>query len=168
MIAYRPATRDDAALVAELFEHTFVETFGHLYKAEDLAAFLAGVTPAAFLEEMEDEAFAIRLAFDGEEPVGFSKLGPVGLPVEPSGPAAELRQLYVLKPWQGHGIAAALMEWALAAASCRGAKTLFLSVYSDNHRAKAFYRRYGFAYVAPYAFMVGEQADEDEIWKLEL
>ena len=50
----------------------------------------------------------------------------------------------------------------------RGAEELYLSVFTENHRAKAFYRRYGFAYVGPYKFMVGEQADEDEIWKLDL
>jgi ribosomal protein S18 acetylase RimI-like enzyme len=74
----------------------------------------------------------------------------------------------VLKPWQGSGIAQVLTGWALDQARSRGAAELYLSVYAENDRAKAFYRRYGFAYLAPYIFMVGEQADEEEIWKLEL
>jgi diamine N-acetyltransferase len=167
MIRYRPGTPDDAALAAGLFERAFVETFGHLYRPEDLAAFLAGLDPDGFRGELADPAYAFLFAFEGDEAAGFCKIGPLALPVEAAGPAIELRQLYLLRPWYGRGIAQALMDWALDEARARGAGAIFLSVYSDNHRAKAFYRRYGFAYVKPYAFMVGEQADEDEIWKRE-
>ena len=37
----RRATVDDAAVLSDLASRTFTETFGHLYPAEDLAAFLA-------------------------------------------------------------------------------------------------------------------------------
>ena len=168
MIAYRPGSPIDAALIADLFERSFVETFGHLYRPEDLAAFLAKLSPEGFRGELVDPRYRFRLGFEGAAPIGFCKLGPLSLPVESPGRALELRQLYILRPWHGRGIAQALMEWALAEARAQGAETLYLTVYTDNHRARAFYRRYGFAYVAPYAFMVGEQADEDEIWKLEL
>jgi GNAT superfamily N-acetyltransferase len=168
MIACRPATPDDAALVADLFERAFVETFGHLYKPEDLAAFLARLSPEGFRGELDDPDYQFLLAFDGDEAAGFCKIGPLSLPVEPDGSAIELRQLYLLKRWYGSGMARLLMDWALGEARRRAAGTLYLTVYTDNHRAKAFYRRYGFTYVAPYAFMVGSQADEDEIWKLEL
>jgi len=95
-------------------------------------------------------------------------VGPVRLPVELGGAAAELRQFYILKPWHGRGIAAELMAWVLDEARRRGAEELYLSVYVDNHRARRFYDRYGFEFVAPYAFMVGEQADEDLIMRLKL
>src|SRR3546814_7176322 len=39
--AIRRATPDDAETVSVLATRTFVETFGHLYPAEDLQAFLA-------------------------------------------------------------------------------------------------------------------------------
>src|SRR3546814_12173765 len=39
--AIRRATPDDADTVSALATRTFVETFGHLYPAEDLQAFLA-------------------------------------------------------------------------------------------------------------------------------
>jgi ribosomal protein S18 acetylase RimI-like enzyme len=168
MTAYRDATPDDASLIADLFERAFVETFGHLYRAEDLAAFLATLSAEGFRRELVEPAYAFRLAFEGEEAAGFCKLGPLGLPVAPEVPAIELRQLYLLRRWHGRGIAAALMDWGLAEARRRGAEEVYLTVYTQNHRARAFYRRYGFAYVAPYKFMVGEQADEDEIWKLAL
>jgi ribosomal protein S18 acetylase RimI-like enzyme len=168
MITYRDLGPDDAAALADLHRRSFVETFGHLYTPDDLQAFLRQLSTEGFRGELLDGEHQVRFAEADGVPVAFVKLGPITLPVEPSRPALEFRQLYVLKAWQGSGIAAVLADWALAQARTRGAEELYLSVWTDNQRAKAFYRRYGFAYVGPYKFMVGDQADEDEIWKLEL
>lgn len=168
MIRYRAAAPGDAALMSDLSRRTFVETFGHLYRSDDLHAFLAKLTEAAWRAELEQPDFQVRLAEGGDEAAGFAKLAPVSLPVEPRGPALELRQLYLLRPWHGLGISQALMEWVLGEARRRGAEEIFLSVWSENHRARRFYERYGFAYVGPYAFMVGEQADKDHILRLDL
>jgi ribosomal protein S18 acetylase RimI-like enzyme len=168
MIAYRDATPEDSAALADLHRRSFVETFAHLYRPEDLEAFLEQLSEEGFRAELSDGEHQVRFAEADGAPVAFVKLGPITLPVEPSRPALEFRQLYVLRQWQGAGVAQALSEWAIGEARRRGAEQLYLSVFVDNHRAKAFYRRYGFTYVGPYRFMVGEQADEDEIWKLEL
>ncbi len=168
MIDYRDASLADAAVLSDLSRRTFVETFAHLYRREDLDAFLAKLDESGWRGELENPAYRIRLAEADGEAVGFAKLGPLGLPVEPDGAALELKQLYLLKDRHGHGIAQMLMDWLLGEARRRGAGSLYLSVWSGNRRAQRFYARYGFAFVAPYAFMVGEQADEDEIWKLDL
>jgi diamine N-acetyltransferase len=167
-IAYRDATAADAALMARLGPESFTETFGHLYTPDNLAAFLVNHSEANWRGELEDPRFAVRIAEEDGAAVGFAKLGPPSLPFEVAGPTAELRQLYVLKPWQGAGVAAALMAWVLEEARRRGAARLFLSVFTDNHRARAFYARYGFEAVGTYAFMVGSHADEDIIMRLTL
>jgi GNAT superfamily N-acetyltransferase len=118
--------------------------------------------------ELSDPAFAVRLGEAEGEPVAYVKLGPPSLPFEPQGEPIELRQLYVLKPWQGSGAAQHLMEWAMEESRRRGADELYLSVFTDNHRARRFYERYGFRFVQTYAFMVGGQADEDHILRLDL
>jgi ribosomal protein S18 acetylase RimI-like enzyme len=168
LIRYRDARPEDATGLAGLHRQSFVETFAHLYRPGDLNAFLATLGEEKLRAELSDGRHYVRFAEDEGEPVGFVKLGPVTLPVQPLRPALELRQLYLLAAWQGAGVARTLADWALGLARELGAEEVYLSVYKDNHRAKAFYRRYGFAYVGPYAFMVGEQADEDEIWRLEL
>jgi ribosomal protein S18 acetylase RimI-like enzyme len=166
MISYRDAEPDDAAALADLHRRSFAETFAHLYRPEDLAAFLDQLSEEGFRGELLDGTHQVRFAEADGVPIAFVKLGPITLPVQPSRPALEFRQLYVLKGWQGAGVAQTLSEWAIDRARRRGAEELYLSVFVENHRAKAFYRRYGFTYVGPYRFMVGEQADEDEIWKL--
>lgn len=167
-VTYRDAGPEDAALLAQLHRRAFVETFGHLYRQEDLDSFLAQLSEEGFRGELADERYEVRFAEVEGAPIGFAKLGPIGLPVEPMRAALELKQLYLLKPWHGRGIADALINWLLGRASARGAEELYLSVWSQNHRARRFYERYGFVFVGPYAFMVGGQADEDEIMRLSL
>ena len=167
-ILYRDATAADAGLMARLGPESFTETFGHLYTPENLAAFLVNHSEANWQSELTDRRFAVRIAEENGTAVGFAKVGPPSLPFEVEGPTAELRQLYVLEPWQGAGVAPILMTWVLEEARRRGAERLFLSVFTDNHRARAFYARYGFEAVGTYAFMVGSHADEDIIMQLDL
>lgn len=165
---FRTATLDDSALVANLFERSFVETFGHLYSEQDLAAFVRGITPESFAEEIADPGFAIRIAEADGEPVGFAKVGPPSLPDEPPPATIELRQIYVLKPWQGTGIARELYDWAEAEALERGAMHIQLTVYIDNHRARRFYDRRGYEEAGRYDFPVGNHVDEDVIMRKRL
>jgi GNAT superfamily N-acetyltransferase len=166
--AYRDATAADATPLSQLFRDSFCETFGHLYQPADLAAFLSEQTPDQWRGQLGDPEFAVRIVEDGGGLAGFAKLGPLKLPVSPDGPAIELRQFYLLKRWQGAGLASSLMDWVLDEARRRQASELYLSVYTDNHRARRFYARYGLEEVGPYAFMVGSQADADIIMKLKL
>jgi diamine N-acetyltransferase len=164
-VTYRGATLDDSSLVADLFARSFVETFSHLYRPEDLAQFLAGVTPEEFAEEIGSDEFAIRLAEKNGEPIGFAKIGPPSVPGETPPRTQELRQIYVLRPWQGQGVAQQLYDWAEEEARRLGGEHLQLTVYVDNHRARRFYDRRGFVDVGRYDFMVGSQADEDIVMR---
>lgn len=164
-ITYRDATTADAVLLADIGTKSFTDTFGHLYTPENLAAFLEKHSVASWRGELGDPRIAVRLAEEDGTTVGFAKIGPPGLPIETGPDAIELFQFYVLKPWQGAGIAPVLMDWVLAAAGQRGAADIYLSVFTENIRAQKFYARYGFAEVARHAFMVGSHADEDIIMR---
>lgn len=164
----RTPTHADAEAIAALMAECFTATFGHLYHPADLASFLGGLTLERWRAEIADPAFAFLIAEDGGVPVGFAKMGPHSLPVTPTGPMIELRQIYLLNSQQGTGLAPRMMDWVIATARERGAQELFLSVYVDNHRARRFYERYGFEEVGVYTFMVGNHADEDHLMRLVL
>jgi len=164
-VTYRDASRADAATLDRLFDTVFCDTFAHLYRAEDLNAFLTSFGLADWEEQLDDPAFACRIAEVDGIAAGYVKLGPLKRPVETDGPGMLLDQLYVLKDHHGTGIAQALMEWAFDEARRRGARQLFLTVFIDNRRARGFYEHYGFEAVGRYDFMVGEQADEDIIMR---
>ncbi|SOB81010.1 Ribosomal protein S18 acetylase RimI [Sphingomonas guangdongensis] len=172
MITYRDAVTQDGPQLAQMARRCFTETFGTLYRQSDLAAFLDQAFGATGLPgQIDDPAFTIRQAFDGDRIVGFAKLGPNALPLPSDaarGHVAELYQLYVTGDQHGAGVGPTLLEWAIATARYGGADTLALSVYVDNHRAKRFYARYGFVDVGRYDFPVGETIDEDRLMVLAL
>ena len=167
-ITHRQAIIEDAAAIDRVFRDSFCDTFAHLYRPRDLQAFLSAFTLDAWRSELSDERFAFRVTEADGHVVGYVKLGPPALPVEAKDASVELRQLYLLKQWHGVGIAKTLMDWAIDEARARGGAELYLTVYTDNERARRLYERYGFVEVGPYHFMVGEQADEDIIMRLAL
>jgi diamine N-acetyltransferase len=167
-IDYRIATAADAEALAEFGALTFTDTFGHLYQPADLEIFLQNHSPENWHKELKDPAFTVRVAETDGRLVGYVKLGPPHLPFEPRGEAAELRQLYVIEEMKGQGVAQALMEWVIDRARHRRADYLYLSVFTDNHRARRFYEKYGFEPEGTYAFMVGSHADEDIVMRLKL
>ena len=167
-ISYRTAAAADAAVLADIGARTFTATFGHLYSPENLAAFLENHTVAEWAAALAGTA-AVRLAEADGGAIGYARLDELILPVDTGGRVpANLYQLYVDPEWHGRGVAAVLMDWVIATARAQGAQDLWLSVFTDNHRARAFYRRYGFIEVMPYKFMVGTQADDDIICRLPL
>ena len=163
LFTYRDATPADGPVLAGIARATFIETFGHLYRLADLNSFMAGYTDAAYAAELADPDIEVRFAeLVPGVPIGFCKISSLKLPAPAPAPdAIELRQLYIFKPWHGLGIADELTRWAMQRARARGASEIWLSVFTDNAKARRFYARHGFAEICPYAFMVGDQADED-------
>ena len=167
-MSYRDATAADLPAIDAVFRKSFCDTFAHLYDPEDLASFLGKFTHEAWEEEFNDPLYSFRVAEADGQILGFVKVGPSTLPIDTEAPAIELRQLYILSGYHGVGIAHALMDWALEESRRRGAQEIYLTVYTDNHRAKRFYDRYGFEAVGRYHFMVGNHADEDIIMRKRL
>lgn len=169
LVTLRAAREDDVRALARLGADSFTETFGHLYQPQDLALFLANHSEESWRAELDDEGFAVLVAEAADGSLaGYAKVGPPKLPFEPRGVAIELRQFYLLKPWHGRGIADDMMRWVIYEAERRGADDLYLSVFTENHRARRFYERWGFEAEGRYAFMVGGHADEDVVMRKRL
>ncbi|MEN3745740.1 GNAT family N-acetyltransferase [Sphingomonas sp. HF-S3] len=169
MIDYRPAVAADGPALSATASESFTETFGHLYRPEDLAQFLDQTFgPSGLPSQIGHPDFTIQVATDAGRVVGFAKVGPVAFPGDWSDSDIELYQIYVLSGWFGSGIGAALMDWAIETARARGFRRLVLSVFVDNHRARRFYARYGMREVGRYEFKVGTHVDEDVLMVLDL
>ncbi|MCW0200123.1 GNAT family N-acetyltransferase [Sphingopyxis sp.] len=172
MTAIQLAKAEEAEELSRFAEASFVHTFGHIYDPADLAAFLADWNPPARIAaQIADPEWTIALIRGDDGAIlGFAKLGPIDFPIpegHPTGDATELHQLYVAPEAKGTGVAAALMDWGIAWARER-ASILYLSVFTENPRAQAFYRRYGFTDIGRNPFRVGNHIDEDRIWRLDL
>ncbi|MGZ3172753.1 MAG: N-acetyltransferase family protein [Croceibacterium sp.] len=167
----RPAVPEDAPALAALAAEAFVAAFGHLYRHEDLAAFLAEErTAEAYREHLHDPRTRIALAETAGELAGYALIHwPSNFASESdaSRPLA-LHQLYCAPAATGRGIGAALMDWALTEARALDCDAIQLSVYSENFAAQRFYARYGFSKIADIGFMVGTQRDAEFLLELKL
>lgn len=166
---YRAASVQDAASLAAFAAKSFVDTFGHLYPPQDLQDYLAAsYAHDVIATELADEEVRYRVAERDGVIIGYSMWGPLELKAEPTGPARELYRLYVDASAKGAGVAQALMDAVLTELRADGATELWLSVWENNARAQAFYKRYGFEHMGEHKFMVGRVADRDFIWRLKL
>ncbi len=166
---FHDVDRAQLSRLGKLGAELFIDTFGHLYSSEDLNAFLIKVYSVDALQQDLDNGRRIVIASDGSEWIGYCKMGPLGLPIDTQGrQALELKQMYVSRPYHGRGVADGLMQEFLSWAENHGAEDLYISCWSENHRALAFYRRYGFQEVAAYTFWVGQHADDERILKCSL
>lgn len=166
-VRIRLAEPGDAGLLAAIGVETFVETFGHLYSAENLAAFLeSNHSLAVYRTILADPAYRAWIAEDERgADIGYAAAGPCGLPVDAM-PAAsgELKRVYVRKSAQGSGLGRRLIDEVLGWLKQAGYAPVYLSVYSENHGAQRLYARYGFSKIKEYEFLVGAHRDPEFIF----
>jgi ribosomal protein S18 acetylase RimI-like enzyme len=162
----RHGTPTDAALIAELGARTFQDAFGPDNSPEDMTLYLTstyGVPQQA--AELADPGMATLVAEAAGEAAGYAQLrlgGKAPACVEGTAPIEVLR-FYVDRPWQGRGVAQALMAAVRREAASRGGRTLWLAVWERNERAKAFYRRCGFLDVGSQPFILGKDLQTDRV-----
>lgn len=157
----RRATPADAATLSALAERTFTETFGHLYPAEDLRDFvLESYSVERQREILAHPDYAVWFLEKDGEAVGHAAAGPCGLPHPEVRPGdGELKRLYLLREHQGGGWGAQLFEAVLDWLQRDGPRPLWIGVWSQNHGARRFYERHGFAKAGEYEFPVGRVRD---------
>jgi ribosomal protein S18 acetylase RimI-like enzyme len=166
---YRDAAPADGPALAATGRRVFAETFGAAFDPADMALHLdRKFGPDGLPAELGDPSIRIRLAEAQGAIIAYVKLALMTLPVDHPPGALEIKQLYVLAPWQGAGVAATLMHWVIETARAEGAPALFLSVWERGDRAIAFYRRHGFVAVGEAPFQLGTQTYIDPVMRLDL
>ncbi len=166
-LVYRPPQADEAGALAALGQRSFCESFAHLYSAEDLNIFLDQMySIPAVRAELSNPNRQYLVVEEGGSLIGYCKIAAgTTLDYDPGDKImVELKQFYILASHHGKGIAQIMMKWVIDQAQARNADEIILSVYSENPRAQAFYKKYDFAYAADTVFMVGQQADHEFLY----
>jgi len=161
----RRATEADVTALTDFGARTFRESFGKDNTAEDMekhlnSAWRQDLQRAEVLDPSIDTLIAMSngtlagfaMVREQHAPPGVATLQPV-----------ELWRFYVDKPWQGRGLAQALMTAVEASARTRGGRELWLGVWERNERAQAFYRKCGFEKVGTQIFVVGSDPQTDHV-----
>jgi ribosomal protein S18 acetylase RimI-like enzyme len=171
MVTLRRALASDAPILSEFgwrtFRETFLEDLGCTYPPEDLQAFFDDAYRAeVFAGWIGSDAHGVWLAEQDGAVVAYAVTGPCSFEHEAVTPgAAELKRLYVSREGQGKGVAPRLMDEVLAWMSERSHAPVWLSVWSGNHRAQAFYRKWGFEKAGEYEFPVGNSRDHEFLFR---
>lgn len=146
---------------------TFTETFGRLYPASDLAAYLdsAYSSDAVTVELSSPRNFWRMVLSEDGKPIAYLECVPGHLPHPECTPEhGEIKRIYVLQSYQGKGVGHQLMQIALKHFADRYAEApQWVGVWSENQRAQQLYRAYGFPKVGEYTFRVGDTEDRDFI-----
>lgn len=170
-LTVRDAGAGDLHALVALSQKTFTDKFGHLYRPEDLAAFLEeSHSEAAYRSYLASADSLIRVAEREDGQLGAYLLcSPLTLPADRAKPGAvEMKRLYVDTPLQGQGLGSRFVEEALAWARRLGAPEMYLSVFSENYGAQRLYARYGWEKVAEFIFPVGAHEDLEFLMRLKL
>ena len=161
---FTEATMDDCEAVAALAAKTFTESFGHLYRPENLVQHLATTCSADYFRESLRSGDTLLMLHDGDALIGYGKVGQMRLPYQPVPRGAqEIHRVYIDRPYQGRGLGKALMFELMALPRITTASAVFLSVWEENITAQALYHQYGFKPVGKYLYQVGDQYDQEII-----
>ena len=171
----RPATPDDAALLAAVAAETFPLACPPHTLPESIAAFIAAnLSETSFAGYLSDAERALFVAEAEGQPAGYTMVV-FGEPTDPdvaasvaARPTAELSKVYVREGFHGGGLAGQLVAASVEAARGRGVASVWLGVNQENARANRFYEKQGFALVGTKRFLVGERYEDDFVRELAL
>ena len=170
MVTIRTAETGDAAALAELGRRTFHDTFAEHNTPEDMDAYMRGAfTVERLTSELQHPGAVYLVAETPRNVVGFAKVARSETPACVTVPSPlRLVKLYVSSEAIGSGVGAALMRASIEWARNSGYESLWLGVWEHNHRARAFYERWGFVPVGTETFLLGSDEQTDVLMQLVL
>ena len=164
-VVVREADGEDAGRLALVSDATFLETFAGMISGDALVTHCQRRHAPDYLRQLlEGGARAWLAELDGA-PIGYALLTAPELDAAREGDI-ELKKIYVLSRFPGSGLAARLLDAALAGAA--GHARLLLGVKNDNHRAIGFYTKQGFRQIGTRRFDVGGTLYDDVVLACDL
>ncbi|MGC3947294.1 MAG: GNAT family N-acetyltransferase [Chryseolinea sp.] len=169
-VSIRHATHDDVALLIELGEKTFHDTFADVNTKADMDMYLEkNFNVTQVYSEISDINNIFFIAECNATPAGYAKLRKGSTPAELNGEnAIELERLYATKAFIGKSVGRMLMDKCVSLAKEQGYATLWLGVWEHNLRAIAFYQKCGFEKFSSHPFMLGTDLQTDHMMKKNL
>jgi diamine N-acetyltransferase len=166
-LEFRSAESADALCVGVLAMQVFLDTYATDGLRDDLAReALASCSPAVFAARIADASNHFILAERSGHLVGFSECSLSTPPPDASlGGGLELVRLYVQRRAQRQGIGRALLDRAQAQAGALTNPVLWLTAWSGNTNARAFYLARGYEDIGATDHVFEGRAYENRIYR---
>jgi len=169
-ITVRLATKDDAALIADLSRQTFYESYHLQNTKEDMDKFLGEVfTKENLMAEVGAGGNTFFIAFNGDEALGYVRLRESKIHTAlGDANAIEIPRIYALQSAIGKGVGKQLMLAAINFAKLLNKQVIWLGVWENNQRAIDFYTKFGFEKFGEDEFVLGNDIQTDWLLKKEI
>ena len=153
------------ALLKEISEITFRETFAESNAQEDLEKYCAASFAVPVLKkEAQNSGSQFFLAFIANEIAGYMKTNLPPAHTENGFPdSLEVQRIYIARKFKGRHIGSALIEKAEEAARMASLSKIWLGVWEHNDAAIGFYVSKGFAKIGQHNFVLGTDRQTDLI-----
>lgn len=150
-------------MIADMSRRTFYDAFAAQNTPEDIAQYMdTQFSRESLMAEVGSPGNIFLLAYLGDAPVGYMRLLEHEPPPEmEQEPAIEIVRIYSEQPAIGKGVGKALMQYALDLARKIGKNWIWLGVWEHNHRAIAFYTKWGFEKFGDHPFILGSDTQTD-------
>jgi ribosomal protein S18 acetylase RimI-like enzyme len=171
-VTFARVRASEAARLSEFARDTFDKTYGPLCRAADVDAYMAShLSPSELLRVLTNPTSWVFVAIVDDEWVGYAhvRLAPLPDGLQSRSPKSqnitpmELSRFYVVRKFHGTDVAKQMLGIIMAHAELQGSPTMWLSVWQENARAIAFYRKWGFDSVGEAKFLMGEDLQDDFI-----
>jgi len=146
-ITIRRATLADTVTLSAISRQTFYDTFTGTCTNEDMQLFLEDYFNLKQVQaELNNKNDYYYLAETDGRVAGYLRFMEdyVNFPVMKRWKSLELKRIYVIKEFQGKGVAQQLMDHTLQYAKENNYQVVWLGVWEHNLRAQKFYEKYGF------------------------
>ncbi len=161
----RRASRADASGLAELAARTFRDTYSLISDPVEVEDYIrTNFTPKLLEQQIADDAGSFLLGSIANQFIGYARVRLSVAPECVAGPdPIELSRFYLEQAFHRQGYGSALMRASLREAQTRNGQTLWLSVYSENTNARAFYAAMGFVEIGVRDFPFGGRIYYDPV-----
>ena len=164
-VEIKRAGTEDAQLLSDLSNITFIETYRDGAPDKELLAFMEECySEEVIRKELQDPDDYYYIAYADGFPAGYMRLteDEPNYPLQKKYRAIHLKRIYVLKEYHSKKIGAALMSFALQFAKEKNYDLVWLGVWEHNPKAMSFYKKWGFIDIDhPHEFYVGNTVHTD-------
>lgn len=156
MINIRLATVADAHLLSVIAPQTHMESHGHSAKAEHHELYISKkLSVDAFTNELTNPENIYHIISVDDIAAGYSKIIlNCNHSLITGQPVTKLERIYLLKPYYGMDAGKQLLDYNVSLSKEQHQQGMWLHVWTENHRAFAFYQKHGFNIIGSYDFEV--------------
>ncbi len=156
MTSILQAIPHDSHLLSVIGRQSLIESHGHSASEKDINHYLDhNMSEEAYHQELIDPENLYHIIYADGIPAGYSK-------IILNSPRAEVQQqnitklarIYILKEFYGQEIGKELFNYILDLSKQHQQAGMWLNVWTENHRAIAFYKKQGFEIIGRHDFEV--------------